>query len=104
MDEWKSKNHNKYLLQYHVIFVCKYRKRLLTPRISNDIKRLSLEICEKHGVSVLYKLCHCCGCINEALELNDRDWTCDCCGIHHDRDNNAAINIREAGKTMLGIA
>ena len=29
MGEWKSKNRSKYLLQYHLIFVCKYRKKLL---------------------------------------------------------------------------
>lgn len=29
MSEWKSASHNKYLLQYHLIFVCKYRKKLL---------------------------------------------------------------------------
>lgn len=54
MGDWKSKGHSKYLLQYHVILVCKYRKKLLTPRISDDIKRLSLEICEKHEVSIPY--------------------------------------------------
>lgn len=26
---WKSKNRHKYLLQYPIIFVCKYRKKLL---------------------------------------------------------------------------
>ncbi|EFU76994.1 hypothetical protein HMPREF0381_1141 [Lachnoanaerobaculum saburreum DSM 3986] len=29
MGVWKSKNRHKYLLQYHIIFVCKYRKKLL---------------------------------------------------------------------------
>jgi putative transposase len=45
MDNWKSASHNKYLLQYHLIFVCKYRKKLLINQyIANDIKRLSREI------------------------------------------------------------
>ena len=35
---WKSKNRHKYLLQYHIIFVCKYRKKLLmSKQISDDI-------------------------------------------------------------------
>ena len=39
MGTWKSKNRHKYLLQYHIIFVCKYRKKLLVSRqISDDIK------------------------------------------------------------------
>ena len=55
MAEWKSKNHSKYLLQYHLIFVCKYRKKLLSSKpISNDIKHLSEEICNRHKVSIVY--------------------------------------------------
>ena len=52
ISEWKSKNHHKYLLQYHLIFVCKYRKKLLSKSISNDIKQLSYEICNKHNVTI----------------------------------------------------
>ena len=29
---WKSKHRHKYLLQYHMIFVCKYRKKLLASK------------------------------------------------------------------------
>ena len=43
MGTWKSKNRHKYLLQYHIIFVCKYRKKLLVSKqISDDIKQFSL--------------------------------------------------------------
>lgn len=55
MNNWKSKNRRKYLLQYHLIFVCKYRKKLfLFPNISNDIKQFSYEICLKHDVRIKY--------------------------------------------------
>ena len=55
MGEWKSKNHSKYLLQYHLIFVCKYRKKLLSSNsISSDMKSLSKFICEKHNVIIIY--------------------------------------------------
>jgi len=43
------------------------------------------------------KICHCCGYVNDELTLKDRIWTCPCCGEHHNRDVNAAINIREVG-------
>ena len=49
---WKSKNRYKYLLQYHLIFVCKYRKKILVGTISDDIKQLSYEICNKHNVTI----------------------------------------------------
>lgn len=49
------------------------------------------------------KTCHVCGEINNELTLADRVWTCSC-GAAHDRDMNAAINIRNEGCHILGIA
>jgi putative transposase len=40
------------------------------------------------------KTCHICGNINKELELKDREWICNGCGTVHDRDFNAAINIK----------
>lgn len=50
--DWNSSSHSKYLLQYHLIFVCKYRKNLFTENISDDVKQLSYEICQKHHVKI----------------------------------------------------
>lgn len=47
------------------------------------------------------KTCSACGAIIEKLPLNIREWTCRC-GAHHDRDVNAAKNIRTVG--LAGIA
>lgn len=53
--KWNSKYRHKYLLQYHIIFVCKYRKKLLLSKeISDAIKQLSFEICQKHNISIKY--------------------------------------------------
>lgn len=41
------------------------------------------------------KTCSKCGYIKHDLTLRDREWTCTSCGEHHDRDVNAAINIRD---------
>ncbi len=43
------------------------------------------------------KPCSACGYKNENLSLSERQWTCPECGSHHDRDINAAINIKQAG-------
>ena len=43
------------------------------------------------------KTCHVCGCINEELTLNIREWECPACHHVHDRDQNAAQNIKKEG-------
>lgn len=47
------------------------------------------------------KLCECCGFKNDALTLSDRVWVCPSCGVEHDRDLNAACNIRNEGIRLL---
>lgn len=43
------------------------------------------------------KLCSNCGNIFKELSLKDRSWTCKSCSTHHDRDVNAANNIKNFG-------
>jgi putative transposase len=43
------------------------------------------------------KQCGSCGEINTELALKDRVWTCLVCGMVHDRDLNAACNIKQEG-------
>lgn len=47
------------------------------------------------------KTCSVCGFIKEDLTLADRVWVCSACGTAHNRDHNAAINIRNVG--LLGL-
>ena len=47
------------------------------------------------------KTCSVCGFIKNDLTLADRVWTCSACGTTHNRDHNAAINIRNVG--LLGL-
>jgi len=46
--------------------------------------------------------CNNCHSINRAFTLKDREWVCPICGMHHDRDINAAIVI--LNKTRAGRA
>lgn len=47
------------------------------------------------------KLCSNCFYQMGEMPLDVRQWTCPHCGTHHDRDGNAAINIRAEGIRML---
>ena len=50
--DYRSKNHSKYLLMYHIIFVCKYRKKLLT-KYSPEIKDIFLAISKDYDFEIL---------------------------------------------------
>jgi putative transposase len=41
-------------------------------------------------------MCHECGTLHKLTkDLSVREWTCPDCGHYHDRDENAALNIRD---------
>jgi putative transposase len=46
------------------------------------------------------RTCSTCGVVDGPKPLNVRKWTCAACGVVHDRDVNAAINV----KTAAGLA
>jgi putative transposase len=47
------------------------------------------------------KLCSNCYYQIDELPLDIREWTCPHCRVRHDRDGNAATNIRAEGIRML---
>lgn len=80
-NDWKSKNRHKFLLQYHLIFVCKYKKLLANRTISDDIKQFSYDICRKHSV-IIHKM------------ETDKDH------IHYMIETEANINLSDLVRTM----
>ncbi len=65
--------------------------------------------CRWYGVNLIKidrfapssKTCGKCGYVYKGLKLSERSWTCPECGTHHDRDFNAACNIKEYGLKAL---
>lgn len=48
------------------------------------------------------QLCHDCGCKNPLVkDLSVREWACPSCGVLHDRDVNAALNIRDEAMRII---
>ena len=71
----------------------------------SDFKRMCEYKCETYGKHFIQigrfepssKMCSVCGRTNHSLKLSDRSWQCASCSSIHDRDVNAAINIKDFG-------
>lgn len=64
---------------------------------------------EKEGKRIVFidrwfastKTCFDCDFVNKELTLQDREWYCPSCGVYHNRDLNAAMNIlKESGRAF----
>ncbi|MFJ7206784.1 RNA-guided endonuclease InsQ/TnpB family protein [Streptomyces sp. NPDC098789] len=47
--------------------------------------------------------CSACHTKGERLDLSVRSWTCAACGAVHDRDGNAAVNLRDEGLRLYRL-
>lgn len=48
-----SRNHWKVLIQYHIIFVCKYRRKVFqNQKVANSLKSIMLNIASKYDFTI----------------------------------------------------
>jgi len=52
MSDYETKNHSKFLITYHIIFVAKYRQKILD-LYGSSIKNIALKISERSAFSIL---------------------------------------------------
>lgn len=52
METLKSSSSCKFLLLYHFIFVTKYRRKILNDSVSNDLKKIFLDISLKYSFKI----------------------------------------------------
>ena len=50
--KYETKNHSKFLLMYHVIFVCKYRKQILEP-VNDLVKQTMFDISKESDFEIM---------------------------------------------------
>ena len=88
------KNHNLAKAIQEVGF-CKFKVILQTKALQNDKDVILIDRFYPSS-----KTCSKCGYVNKDLKLSDRHWCCPKCGMYHDRDKNAAINILHEGRRL----
>ena len=47
--------------------------------------------------------CSACHAMGPKMDVSVRQWTCAQCGVCHDRDVNAAVNLRDEGLRLLAV-
>ncbi len=53
MNDYRTSSHSKYSLHVHVVWVTKYRKKVLTGEIALSVRKNIREICKRNDVEIL---------------------------------------------------
>lgn len=70
-------------------------------RLSDKAERYSCNVVKSDTFFASSKICHICGYKKTDLKLYMRHWTCPVCNTEHDRDVNAAINLKNNAIKIL---
>src|SRR5436853_2776175 len=108
----KSNRSIVYNCHYHIVFCPKYKNHCLAKSIHDVgwgqfVRQLEYKaawygrtLVKIDTFSPSSKRCFDCGHVLDDLPLEVREWTCPKCGVHHDRDINAARNILAEGLSV----
>ena len=53
MQDWKSQNHVKWDCKYHIVFIPKYRRKVLYGKVRTKVGTIIRELCEQKGVELI---------------------------------------------------
>lgn len=53
MRDWQSQSHVRWYCKYHIVFVPKYRKRVIFGQLRTGIGKILRELCEQQGVELV---------------------------------------------------
>ena len=53
MHDWKSQNHVKWDCKYHIVFIPKYRRKVLYGKVRTKVGTIIRELCEQKGVELI---------------------------------------------------
>ena len=53
MHEWKRQNHVKWDCKYHIVFIPKYRRKVLYGRLRAKVGTILRELCQQKGVELV---------------------------------------------------
>lgn len=52
MDEWRNGRHVVYKLHAHIVLTPKYRRKVMTDRVSDELRSVFDEVCGRHGATL----------------------------------------------------
>ena len=53
MREWQSQSHVRWYCRYHVVFVPKYRKKVIYGKLRKGVGMILRRLCEQHGMELV---------------------------------------------------
>ena len=53
MSNYRKGSHTKYDLQYHIVWITKYRRKVLTGKLKERLQVILMQVCEQNNIIIL---------------------------------------------------